>query len=169
MSDLEQWTRRPTEEANLFNPSFLCALMHEYLKEFSKDNNEGASIFLITLALAIVLHRSSRDRLPYSTVTPIYAWIQQNEDLLVGFAPRAKNIGPYVREAAMFGLASTTLQSSKGWFFLPGEKKALFGKTFIEETTIEMKNIIERTRFVGRWMAKSGSEVSIAAALGVRP
>ena len=143
--------------------------MHEYLKEFSKDNDEGSSIFLVTLALAIILHRASRDRLPYSTVTPMYAWVQQNEDLLVGFAQRAKNIGPYVREAAMFGLASMTLRSSVGWNLLPGEKKATFAKSFLEEATTEMRNIVDRSRFIGRWMAKSGSEVSIAAALGVRP
>jgi hypothetical protein len=169
MTKLDIWTRRPVEEANLFGPSFLCALSYEYLKEFTKDHEEGSSIFLIILALATCLHRSTRERLPYSTVTPLYAWVQDNEDLLIGFASRAKNVGPFVKEALMFGLATQTLQTGVVARLLPGTKKATFSKSFLDETTPETKSIVERSRFMGRWLSKSGSETSIAAALGVRP
>jgi Family of unknown function (DUF6521) len=169
MERLEQWTRRPIEEANLFNPPFICALIHEFLKEFSNDRKNGASIFLVIIALATSLHRASRERLPYSTVTPLYAWVQENEDLLIGFASRAKNIGPYVKEAIMFGIAAGTLELGDGSLLVLGTKKATFTKRFLDETTAEMRSIVERSRFIGRWLAKSGSEISIAAVLGVRP
>jgi hypothetical protein len=169
MEQLEQWAKRPSEEANLFNPPFLCALTHEFLKEFSRHNKGGASIFLVVIALATSLHRNSRERLPYSTVTALYAWVQDNEDLLIGFASRAKNICPYVKEAIMFGLATQTLGLSTGSQLLPGAKKAAFSKSLLEEMTTETKAIIDRAKFMGRWLAKSGSEISIAAVLGVRP
>lgn len=169
MEHLDRWARRPSEEANLFNPPFLCALTHEFLKEFSSHQKDGASIFMVIVALATSLHRSSRERLPYSTVTALYAWVQENEDLLIGFASRAKNIGPYVKEAIMFGLATQTLILGNGSHLLPGTTRAVFSKGFLAETTAETKAIVERSRFMGRWLAKSGSEISIAALLGVRP
>lgn len=169
MAPLEHWTRRPIEEANLFNPAFLCVLTHEFVKEYSKQHENGASLFLVIAALAISLHRSTRERLPYSTVTPLYAWVQENEDLLIGLATRAKNISPYVKEAAMFGFATQTLQTSNQSALLPGRTKLLISKNFSAVMTDETKMIIERSKFVGRWLAKSGSEISIAGALGIRP
>lgn len=166
---LDSWTRRPIEEANLFGPAFLCALTYEFLKEFTKDHDEGASLFLVVIAMGTSLHRSTRERLPYSTLTPLYAWVQDNEDLLIGFSSRANNIGPFMKEATMFGLATQTLQTGKDANLLLGSKKASFPKSFIDETTPETKSIIDRSRFMGRWLSKSGSETSIAAAFGVRP
>lgn len=169
MEQLARWAKRPSEEANLFNPPFLCALTYEFLKEFSRHNKSGASMFIVILALATSLHRNSRDRLPHSTITALYSWVQDNEDLLIGFASRAKNITPYVKEAIMSGLAAQTLELGQGSNLLPGSKRAIFSKSLLEEMTAETKVIVERAKFMGRWLAKSGSEVSIAAMLGVRP
>lgn len=169
MAPLELWARRPIEEANLFSPPFLCALTYEFVKNFSSDHKEYASLFLVTLGLATSLHRASRDRLPYSTVTPLYAWVQEHEELLVGFSQRASNLAPYIKEGILFGLATDTLACDSMANLQLGAKRAAFPKSFLEETTLETKAIIERTRFMGRWLSKSGSLTSIAAALGVRP
>jgi hypothetical protein len=169
MSSLEKWHDRPIEEANLFNPAFLCALVHEFLKDFVKAQTDGAPITLVVIAMTATLHRASRERLPNRTVTPLYAWLQENEDLLIGFASRAKNIVPYVKEAILFGMATETLVAGKGHNLLPGAKKATFPKSFIEMTTPETKSIIDRAKFMGRWLSNSGSEISVAAAWGVKP
>ncbi len=169
MARLDPWTRRPPEEANLFGPSFLCALSHEFLRDLTKDGREGASLFLLILALSTALHRSSRERLPYSTVTSLYAWVQENEDLLIGFASRAQNLTPYLKEAILFGLATKTITVDDAGNLRPGERRATFPKSFLDDTTAETKEIIDRSKFMGRWLAKSGSETSVAAALGVRP
>jgi hypothetical protein len=166
---LDRWERRPREEANLFNPSFLCALTYEFLQDFSRGKSSGASIFLVMTAMATGLHGPTRARLPHSTVTQLYGWIQENEDLMIGFADRARNLNPYVREAVMFGLATGTIVAGEDATLVPGSSKATFSKGFLEQTTPETRTIVERTRFIGRWFAKSGSEMSIAAALGVRP
>ena len=36
MAKLDDWSRRPVEEANLFNPPFICSLICEFLKDFAK-------------------------------------------------------------------------------------------------------------------------------------
>ncbi|MFU0505351.1 three component ABC system middle component [Pseudaminobacter sp. NGMCC 1.201702] len=169
MPRLDIWARRPPEEANLFGPSFLCALSHEFLRDFIKDGRDGTSLFLLVIALSTVLHRSSRERLPYSTVTSLYAWVQDNEDLLIGFASRAQNLTPYLKEAVLFGLATKTVIINEAGNLRPGKHRATFPKSFLDDTTTETKEIIDRSKFMGRWLAKSGSETSVAAALGVRP
>jgi hypothetical protein len=115
------------------------------------------------------LHRSCRERLPYSTVTSLYAWIQDNEDLLIGFASRAQNLTPYLKESVLFGFATKTITVDDEGNLRPGKRRATFPKSFLDDTTAETKEIIDRSKFMGRWFAKSGSETSIAAALGVRP
>ena len=165
MVSLDPWTQRPTEEANLFNPPFLCSLTYEFLKA----HGNGAPITLAVIALTTSLHRLSRERLPYSTVSSLYEWLQGNEDLLIGFAIRCRGIAPYVKEAILFGMSLEALAPGEAHDLQMGTKKALFPKTFLDATTPETKDIIDRTKFMGRWLAKSGSEVSIAAAWGVKP
>jgi Family of unknown function (DUF6521) len=169
MVRLERWQDRPIEEANLFNPAFLCVLINEFLKDYQKLHAGGAPITVVVIAMATTLHRTSRERLPNRTVTPLYAWLQENEDLLVGFASRAKNIVPYVKEAIIFGMATETLDAGNGHNILLGSKKATFPKSFIDTTTTEMKAIIDRAKFMGRWLSNSGSEISITAAWGIKP
>jgi Family of unknown function (DUF6521) len=169
MVRLERWQDRPVEEANLFNPAFLCALINEFLKDYQKVHAGGAPTTVVVIAMATTLHRASRERLPNRTITSLYAWLQDNEDLLVGFASRAKNIVPYVKEAIIFGMATETLIAGDGHNLSLGSKKVTFPKSFIDTTTAELKAIIDRAKFMGRWLSNSGSEITITAAWGIKP
>ena len=166
---LEDWKRRPAEEANLFNPAFLASLLHEFAKEYSKQTGIGVPLTFFGPSLAAVLHKPTRSRLPYSTVTSLYEWIQGNEDLLIGFARRVQGISPFYKEALRFALHEKTLSYADGHLIQLGTAKGHFPGKFVSDTTPETKDIIERNRFFARWFAKSGSEATIIAAWGVRP
>lgn len=169
MAKLDDWSRRPVEEANLFNPPFICSLICEFLKDFAKTDRTSAPLLLIVIALTTSLHRISRERLPHSTVTSLYEWLQNNEELLIGFSTRAKNITPHIKESILFGLSFEALQSCSEHSLAAGSNKVSFPKQFVTGTTPEIQDIIYRTKFMGRWLSKSGSEISIAAAWGVTP
>jgi Family of unknown function (DUF6521) len=166
MASLEKWQDRPIEEANLFNPAFLCALV---LRDYRKAQVDGAPMTVVVIAMTATLHRASRERLPNRTVTSLYEWLLDNEDVLIGFANRAKNIVPYIKEAILFGMATETLAVGGGHNLLLGAKKATFPKPFVDTTTAEMKAIIDRAKFMGRWLSNSGSESSVVSAWGVKP
>jgi len=166
---MQSWSQRPVEEANLFNPAFLGALAYEFIKSFETDDESGASIFLVLLALAISLHSKSRKRLPSTTINNLYNWIKENQDLQIGFAERTENLWPYVREAIIFAVAQKRLSMGSGHNLKRGQKKATFTPSFIDETSYEIRGIVESSRFLGRWFTKSGSESAIAAAFGVKP
>ncbi len=169
MARLDPWEERPIEEANLLNPAFMCALIIEFLKDYSKVQPNGAPITIVTVAMATVLHRDSRERLPNRIITSLYSWLQDNEDILIDFSVRSKNVLPYIKEAIMFGMATETLSNGKGHNISLGIKKISLTKNFLEQTTSEIKSIFDRVKFIGRWLSNSGTESSILAAWGIKP
>lgn len=169
MRRLDLWHRRPLEEAAHFNPAFLCVLTHEFLRDYCKAHAEGAPITIVIVALSACLHRATRDRLPLRTVTPVYKWLQDNEDVKVGFATRTKNLSPFIKEAVLFGMATKTLSVADGHNLITGQTKASFPSVFIDDTTAELRAINHQVKFMGRWLSNSGSETAILAAWGVKP
>tara|TARA_R110002110_G_scaffold407057_2_gene627690 strand:+ start:4158 stop:4667 length:510 start_codon:yes stop_codon:yes gene_type:complete len=169
MAALDLWLQRPPEEAHLFNPAFLGSLTFEFAKEFQKSKPAGVPLTLIPIALTVALHRQTRARLPHSTVSSLYEWMQDHEDTLIGFAERVSGLMPFVREALLFSLHHNALRFGEGHEVACGELKTHFSAPFRRDTTAEIKETIDRTKFMARWFAKSGSESSILACWGVRP
>jgi hypothetical protein len=166
---LEIWRKRPPEEANLFNPAFLGSLTHELSKEYAKQKGSGLPLTYAALGLSVVLHGPTRDRLPYSTVTSLYEWLQNNEDVLIGLAGRVRGLHPYLKEALRFGFCKKTLLLGDGHRLIVGNTKAHFPIGFVRDTTAETRDILDRNKFMARWFAKSGSEATVIAAWGLRP
>jgi hypothetical protein len=169
MAVLDRWEQRPPEEAHLFNPAFLGSLVFEFTKEYEKSKPDGVPLTLIPIALTVALHRQTRLKLPSSTVSSLYGWMQENEATLIGFAERVSGLMPFLREALLFSLQHTTLRLGEGHLVLRGDQNAHFSAPFLRETTLEIKSAINQTKFMARWLAKSGSESSILACWGVRP
>ncbi len=169
MRVLEAWNSRPPEEASLYNPAFLGSLTYEFVKTFSGEKPEQTPLTLIPVALSIVLFAKSRKRLPSSTITSLYEWVQKNEDLLVGFAKRTTDFVPNFKEGLRFAILGEGILFGEEHFLTLGPQRIHFPPSFISETTSEVKEIINRTKFVSRWFVKSGSEASILSAWGVRP
>lgn len=169
MPDLRAWHSRTPEEARLFNPAFLGSLSYEFVEAYGSKQDSPASISLMVVALAITLHEASRRRLPRSTVTSLYDWLQKNENLLIGFSARTRGLLPYIQEAVMFTIAHNAIEIGEGHRLQLGSNRVHFPVKFLKETTAEIYDIVKKTKFVGLWFAKSGSEPSILAAWGVRP
>ncbi len=169
MAPLDSWDLRPAEEANLFNPAFVGSLIYEYAKEYQKSKVNGVPLTFIPIALSITLHRPTRNRLPHSTISSLYQWVQENEDLLIGFHERVTGLLPYVREAIQFAMQQRTIQFGAGHLIQVGEAKAHFPASFLRDTTTEVADAVKRLQFMARWFLKSGSEPSILACWGVRP
>lgn len=166
---LERWELRPLEEASLFNPAFCGALVCEFIKAFSGQQKNGAPLTLTLVALSISLHGKSRARLPKTTSASFYQWVQNNEDILIGFAQRARSLKPYVLEAIRFGVSAEAIRCVEGQMLGLGKTPATYTPAKIQSETSETKLIVEQTRLLGRWFSKSGEEAFILSAFGVRP
>lgn len=166
---LSAWPSRPTEEANLFNPAFVGAVTYEFVKSYQKTHSAGAPITFLPLVLAAVLHKPTRRKLPGSTITSLYQWVQNNEEVLIGLGARARGLAPYTKEALVVLFANGHVDWTAGHSIGVGKNKAGFPPSFLKTTTLEVKEIVERTKFFARWLAKSGSESTILASWGIRP
>ena len=168
MTTLGAWDHRPIEEAHLFNPAFCGALAYEFLKSYTKAAAKpGADLPLIFCALPICLHMESRRKLPSSTATSLYTWLQRRPETLVGYAVRARDLAPYIKQGLSFGIARQTLAFGENGAVLLGEKRAAFTPKFLEAATAEVRDIVMSTRMLGRWFAGAGTAATVLAAWGI--
>lgn len=165
----EHWLAHAREESFLFNPAFLGSLLTDFVREFSKAKSTSCPVTLAFLAAGVSLHRQTRQKLPGTTATALYEWLQDHQDVLVDLPRRVRGLSPFLREALMFALHQNTLKFDSGHGLATGGKKGHFMPAVLEPSTAEMTDIVQRTRFLARWFAKSGSEASILAAWGLRP
>lgn len=163
------WQYRPREEAYAFNPAFLSSLMCDFVREFTKAKHEACPVTLVFLTPALSLHRQTRTRFPNRTVTSLYEWLQNNEDVLVDLPRRSHALLPLLRDGLKFAIYQEVLEFSDGHRLHVGPKKGHFTPAFLDTVSVGTREIVTANRFVAKWFAKSGSEASILSGWGVRP
>ena len=115
-----------------------------------------------------MLHRGTRGALPYSTVTSLLPWIQDNRQQLVDFATRVRRVRTITREAILFGLQHEFLGlEGTGLSVGPRRQSATEKRTGL--FTDEVRECLDRAGFIGRWFAAAGTTATIYAAWGVTP
>lgn len=163
------WKNRPREESYTFNPAFLSSLMCDFVREFCKAKGEACPITYIYLFPALSLHRQTRNRLPRRTVTSLYEWIQENEDVLVDLPRRCRALLPLLRDGAKFALHQQVLEFGEEHRMVIGSQKGHFTPGFLGTVSSDVNEAVAATRFLAKWFAKSGSETSVLSGWGVRP
>ena len=92
---LRPWQERwASEEANHFNPAYCGALIFEFVRAYHSARKVPPSFALLFCALPIALHPATRARLPRTIRTQLFPWLEDNRDVRVGFADRARNLTP---------------------------------------------------------------------------
>lgn len=166
---MQSWSNRVVEEANLFNPALCAVLLAEASKDFISKASRPLPFALAFLVLPVVLHRSTREALPGSTVTSLLPWIQENREHLVEFSTRVQRLRAISREAILFGIQTRVLSLSTEGALVLGQKRRSVTTTRTPLFTAEARECAERSGFLGRWFAVAGSTATIYAAWGVAP
>lgn len=166
---LALWSKRPPEEANLFNPALLGLLASEFIKEYVKAKGAPCPFALPFCALPVALHGKTRAGLPSSTVTSLYTWRERNPEALVGYADRAKSLRPAVQEAIRFCIDRDALQVAPDGGLSLGRAAVSATKKFEFTLTHDAQECISTARLLGRWFAKAGTTSTILAAWGIKP
>ena len=166
---LAPWNARwETAEANHFNPAYCGALIYEFVRAYKKAKGVAAPFALVFCALPIALHPATRDRLPRSIATRLFPWLQNNHDVRVGFAERARNLTPYVRQAFCYAVARRAIEFNDDGLVIVGPKRASFTPTALAATTTEIRDTVRAIRKIARWFAAAGDTSTILAAWGIR-
>ncbi|MEI2607044.1 MAG: three component ABC system middle component, partial [Candidatus Promineifilaceae bacterium] len=99
------WTERPIEVATLLNPAFCGVLLHDAVKSYAYEQNQGMAFPLVYLILPLVLHKETRNALPSSRrLITLYQWVEDNKLLRQNFVERTRYLVPYSREGLIFSI-----------------------------------------------------------------
>lgn len=166
---LRQWDSRTNEEARLFNPSFCATLLAEAAADHQRRNRQPLPFPLAFLVLPVVLHRTTREALPSTTVTALLPWIERNRETLAGFPTRVASMRDVTREAIVFGLRHGVLDITEPADLTVGPHRKTATPRRTPLFTDEVRACLDRAAFVGRWFAAAGTTATIYASLGVSP
>ncbi|MRR07788.1 MAG: hypothetical protein EG828_12810 [Deltaproteobacteria bacterium] len=164
---MKEWANRPPEIAALLNPAFCGLLLSIGLGEYTKNFSDGAPYAFPFVMLPLVLHKPTRQMFPRSSRTAFSAWITNSDTAIVkiGFAERAKNMAPYVKESLAFAM-----QNNRVYVTESGRLKATnpVPKSF-PNATQEVNECVRASVMCGKWFSMVGDFKTAMALLGVKP
>ena len=166
---LVNWNERPQDVANLLNPAFTGLLLYRATVGYSKEADTGIPFELMFLVLPIVLHESTRNRLPSKVTTQLTTWLQDERDILLGFSDRVTDLVPYTREAILYLTTHRLLRLEHDGRFHVGSARFKQGIGELTDSSDEVKHCHKVSLAVGRWLALSGSPTTMYALLGIKP
>lgn len=163
---MKDWANRPPEIAALLNPAFCGFLLSTGLNEYNKNVDKGAPYAFPFVMLPLVLHRPTRERFPRSSRTAFSAWITNADTAIakIGFAERAKNMAPYVKEGLTFAMQNNSIYVTES-----GRLKTTPAKKSFPSATQEVNECIRASVMCGKWFSMVGDFKTAMALLGVKP
>ncbi|GAA6615748.1 three component ABC system middle component [Scytonema sp. NUACC26] len=166
---MQSWQERPVEYANLLNPAFCSILLQNAVKGYQKEKKQGMPYPLLFFVLPLVLHSSTRNALPRTTITKLHIWLQKQPEVRVGFGDRASYLVPYTKEALAFGMQTGIVKiCDDGKFtWVKGKLKAISAVSWFSDT--EPAICCKKAEFVGRWLAQAGEVSTIYIMWGICP
>ena len=163
---MQAWTQRPTEVAHLLNPAFCALVLVHAIRGYFEEANGGLPYPLIFLILPIVLHKPTRDFLPNSVATRMHPWMEEHQQVQVGFADRCSSIIDYTREAMIFAVTRNLLQVAPD-AKITARPQRLRQPSWPPHS--EAFVCLDKARFIGRWIARGGQPATVYAMWGIRP
>ncbi len=162
---MKSWDQRAHEVAYLLNPAFCSRLIFASIKEYEVKAKHDFPFSLSYLVLPLVLHKQTRNRI--NSRTQLLNWIQSNQDLMIGFARRAKDLAVITNESLEFLLQTNMIEiSQNGNIKTTSHQKALSKTRYVDN---EITECIRKSEHVARWFASAGKVETIYVSLGVRP
>jgi len=157
--------RVPADAAALFNPAYCAAILHRVSSGYQSGGAGGLPYSLSFLALPIVLHTASAERLPSSARVRLHNWLLGNPEVLVGLADRARSLAPFVREAISFGLKARVVQ------FVEPDLLAPVSSDHVAKWEKRSYNLpaAKRAVVLGKLLSQIGEVPTVFTLFGVRP
>lgn len=162
------WVARSREEAYMLNPSFCALISWSSALGFRDDTNNSMPFVMPFVAVPLILHKPTRQALPRSIRTSMPAWIEENTYFRIGFAERALNLVPFVRESLLFGAVHGLLAFDERHQLVPALRPRSLS-AYLRDATDEVKECVKKAEFVGKWLATSGPVETTMALWGVKP
>lgn len=155
-----------SETSTLFNPAFCAILINKACAAYEAKAGAAMPVTFAYLILPTALHKPTRDSLPNTTGSSMWAWLRSNPILLMDFADRVRAFRAFTGVAISYGLQHTVLSGSLGSISAGGlgrRPRTLF-------PTEDWTDCVRAAAFLGRWFGGSeADEATTLAQWGVKP
>ena len=162
---MKRWDQRPFEVKNLFNPAFCGLVLFKALQGYEEENPDGMPFSLALLVLPLCLQKYAREVIAGSSRSYLLKIVEQNPQLLIGFAERASDLLPFALEA-FGGLME------RGCFVVSQEGRLKTVTNRVRKSVIgtdESVSCQRVARIVGREFARIADRVTVYTTFGIRP
>lgn len=162
---MDAWGKRPVEIASLFNPAFCSLIIRGAINGFQSEQSAGMNYSLVFLILPIVLHKTTRDKLPIAITVKMHSWLTQNREIKVQFPARVRGLLEITKEGLIYGIKAKL-------FAIDGNGNLKMGDNKVKpkwKSDSEPAICSRKAQFVGRWLANAGDIKTIFHMWGVRP
>lgn len=163
---MKLWGDRPVEVGHLLNPAFCGEIIRRSIREYQKHSEEKFEFPLIYLILPITLHRGTRAHINPRSRSKMHVWLQENQEVRIGFSERAKQLTPITNESIQFLLHQNALEiGSYGDVIVPPYRR----KRIDGYNSDEIADIFKKAEKVGKWFSSAGTTATIYTMWGVKP
>ncbi|MDP2387040.1 MAG: DUF6521 family protein [Bacteroidota bacterium] len=163
---LREWTERNPIVANLLNPAFCGEIIRRSAASYNANNGAKFPFAFSFLVLPILLHKDTRERMPRSTNSYLFVWVEENEDLFYNFSKRAKEMVPFAKESMMFLLQNKLIEiNDKGQIEVPVKRMRKFQGEDLEECEM----ILRKSEMLGKWLSQSSNVNSVYSFFRIIP
>ncbi|WP_082171880.1 three component ABC system middle component [Methylobacterium indicum] len=161
---MKNWSNRPVEIRNLFNPAFCGLVIYQSMISFSQVKKSGMPFSVSLLILPLCLHRDTREVLQEGKRSYFLKIVAENPIVVAGLADRCTNMLPFSFEALGLLAHINVLSVSDEGSLLPGTgvRKSIKGSE-------EMVACQRVAAFLGKEFGRIGDRSTIYATLGLRP
>ena len=164
---MKSWELRQPEAANLFNPAFVGLLIYKAALKYREAAGKCLPYSLAFLIPPIVLHPQTVKTIRLGQGASFQKWANENQPTKIGFAARARNLVPHIRESLLFLVRSGVISILEDASLSPNAPVRLIRRKhkFSETDALTIKH----AETLGRWFAEGGTSATIYATLGVKP
>lgn len=161
-----EWNERPIEVRTLFNPAFCGVILYSAIQSYQKEIGSGMPIPLVFLVLPLVLHSKTRTCLPRAKTSNLGLWCKENESQLIMLAERAQSLNRIVIQTIALLCLDEHFKIENSLITVG---KKIGGIPAYLNTSDEIKEIYNKSAFLGKWFANAGEVSNVYTYLGVRP
>lgn len=167
---MKPWNERPHEVRHLLNPAFCSVLLWCAAKgaaEYAISPRSGLSIAESFLILPLALHKGTREVLPRTVKSSLPVWVNSEPMIIARLPERAKSLVPHTKEAIAFGGGARLLKLQDNEIIGVSNQRELI--KFLRQASGEIKECLNKSMFLGKWFAHTGTTETIFTLFGVRP
>lgn len=162
---MRNWSSRPFEERNLFNPAFCAVVLAAAIREYERVARRPMPYSLTLLVLPVCLHQASRDEILENKRLSVLRVFALRADLLVGFAERARALVQYATEAfALLASKDCIRVSDDGCVSLKSRRVSPQPLNTEDAEKCRAAAVV-----LGRDFAQIGDRVTVYTSLSIRP